>query len=280
MTHYEVLELEDTATAADIRRAYRRLVLLTHPDRTPDPAAHARYLLINQAYETLSHPARRFAYDAALRQPPAPAASARAADVPGTPMSPGRARDAARRRAGYAAGPRRHRAPVADTVRYAAEYARVHRYLRPLLLALLVLSGSLGLDYFLTAERPEVVLECLADPGGDLAPYRSRMLREPLEPGGSPTLEYLNTRTPLPPGIRVLVTRTWLWSTPLAARTTPRAVARPLASVYYGAMRWVLALLVAASLFGLRTRVPADQRLMAALLAAVLGIVVLYKLLR
>ena len=63
MKHYEALELPATAPAADIRSAYRRLVLLTHPDRTPDPAAHARYLAINAAYEVLSDPARRATYD-------------------------------------------------------------------------------------------------------------------------------------------------------------------------------------------------------------------------
>ena len=67
MKHYEALELPATAPAADIRRAYRRLVLLTHPDRTPDPAAHARYLAINAAYEVLSDPARRAAYDSSFR---------------------------------------------------------------------------------------------------------------------------------------------------------------------------------------------------------------------
>jgi curved DNA-binding protein CbpA len=69
MTHYEALELPPNAPAADIRRAYRRLVLLTHPDRTPDPAAHARYLVVNAAYETLSDPGRRHAYDLALQAP-------------------------------------------------------------------------------------------------------------------------------------------------------------------------------------------------------------------
>jgi curved DNA-binding protein CbpA len=69
MTHYQALELPETATAADIRGAYRRLVLLTHPDRTPDPTAHARYLAINAAYEVLSAPDRRAMYDAVLHQP-------------------------------------------------------------------------------------------------------------------------------------------------------------------------------------------------------------------
>ncbi|GAB2964041.1 hypothetical protein GCM10027048_36680 [Hymenobacter coalescens] len=74
--YYDVLELTEQASAADIRRAYLRLVRLTHPDRTPDPAAHRRYLLVNEAYDTLRQPALRAHHDAclrAIRQPPRPA---------------------------------------------------------------------------------------------------------------------------------------------------------------------------------------------------------------
>ncbi|GAA4382311.1 J domain-containing protein [Hymenobacter koreensis] len=66
-TYYQVLELSEQATAAEIRQAYLRWVRLTHPDRTPDPAAHARYLLVNEAYDTLSKPESRARYDARLR---------------------------------------------------------------------------------------------------------------------------------------------------------------------------------------------------------------------
>ncbi|WP_165822085.1 J domain-containing protein [Hymenobacter edaphi] len=78
-TYYQILELPEQATAADVRRAYLRLVRLTHPDRTPDPAAHRRYLLINEAYDTLRQPALRAHYDAQLRarrQPARPAYTA------------------------------------------------------------------------------------------------------------------------------------------------------------------------------------------------------------
>ncbi|WP_022821940.1 J domain-containing protein [Hymenobacter norwichensis] len=71
-TYYAVLELDERASPDDIRRAYRRLVLLTHPDRTTDPTQHRRYLAINEAYETLGDRARRIRYDAQLarqRQP-------------------------------------------------------------------------------------------------------------------------------------------------------------------------------------------------------------------
>lgn len=66
MTYYQILEVPEGASAADVRSAYRRLVLATHPDRTPDPVAHARYLAINAAYEVLNDPNRRAIYDNTL----------------------------------------------------------------------------------------------------------------------------------------------------------------------------------------------------------------------
>lgn len=74
--YYQILELPEQASAAEIRRAYLRLVRITHPDRTPDPAAHQRYLLVNEAYDTLSKPDLRAYYDArltVLRNPLQPA---------------------------------------------------------------------------------------------------------------------------------------------------------------------------------------------------------------
>jgi len=68
ITHYAVLEISEQATPTDIRRAYRRLVKLTHPDRTPDPKAHRRYLAITEAYKVLNEPVRRQYYDRKLRE--------------------------------------------------------------------------------------------------------------------------------------------------------------------------------------------------------------------
>ena len=48
-----VLGLDANASAADIRRAYRRLVLQFHPDRNQSPAAEARFLEIARAYREL-----------------------------------------------------------------------------------------------------------------------------------------------------------------------------------------------------------------------------------
>jgi molecular chaperone DnaJ len=39
-THYEILEVEATATQAEIKRAYRRLAKLFHPDSRTQAASH------------------------------------------------------------------------------------------------------------------------------------------------------------------------------------------------------------------------------------------------
>jgi curved DNA-binding protein CbpA len=64
-THYSLLKLHPSASAQQIRRAYRELSKLYHPDTTklPAPVATAKFQQLNEAYATLSSPERRFAYD-------------------------------------------------------------------------------------------------------------------------------------------------------------------------------------------------------------------------
>ena len=65
--YYAVLEVEPTATDEDIRRAYRRLVRVHHPDLNPeDPNAADRTRAINEAYTVLGDPSARAAYDSRL----------------------------------------------------------------------------------------------------------------------------------------------------------------------------------------------------------------------
>ena len=62
---YATLGLERTATEADIKKAYRRLVRKSHPDINPDdPGAEARFVRIAAAYDLLKDPATRARFDA------------------------------------------------------------------------------------------------------------------------------------------------------------------------------------------------------------------------
>jgi len=63
-THYETLQINKDADAAEIKRAYRALSLQWHPDRNSAPEAQAKFQEINEAYETLSDPAKKEIYDA------------------------------------------------------------------------------------------------------------------------------------------------------------------------------------------------------------------------
>lgn len=61
---YDVLQVGADATSRDIARAYRRLARAFHPDARPaDAAAAARFQAASDAYEVLSDPVRRAAYD-------------------------------------------------------------------------------------------------------------------------------------------------------------------------------------------------------------------------
>lgn len=71
---YAVLGVPPGATAAEIRSAFRRLARQYHPDVNPDPAAPERFRAIAAAYEVLSDPAQRAAYDARRARGGGPAA--------------------------------------------------------------------------------------------------------------------------------------------------------------------------------------------------------------
>ncbi|KAJ2082339.1 DnaJ-like protein xdj1 [Coemansia sp. RSA 988] len=60
-SYYDVLEIEETATDTEIKRAYRRLAKVYHPDKNPTGAE--LFKEISHAYETLSDPNKRAAYD-------------------------------------------------------------------------------------------------------------------------------------------------------------------------------------------------------------------------
>jgi molecular chaperone DnaJ len=61
--YYEVLELNRSATAEEVRRSYRRLARKFHPDLNASEEAEERFKEINEAYEVLSDDRRRATYD-------------------------------------------------------------------------------------------------------------------------------------------------------------------------------------------------------------------------
>jgi DnaJ-class molecular chaperone len=84
-SHYEILKVARTASAADIRLAYRRLVSEYHPDRNQSPSAATVTQRINKAYQILSKPESRAEHDVWIvweerrLNPPRPAYTAQAA---------------------------------------------------------------------------------------------------------------------------------------------------------------------------------------------------------
>lgn len=58
--HYQTLGIDSTATADQIKQAYRKLAMQHHPDRGGDAAAFQK---IQQAYSVLSDPAQHQQYD-------------------------------------------------------------------------------------------------------------------------------------------------------------------------------------------------------------------------
>jgi molecular chaperone DnaJ len=67
-THYERLGVRPDASAAEIRRAYRAVARLEHPDTAGEGArAGADMAAVNEAWRVLSDPGRRAMYDATMR---------------------------------------------------------------------------------------------------------------------------------------------------------------------------------------------------------------------
>ena len=79
--YYEVLDVSREASETEIKKAYRRLARTHHPDANPeDPHAEERFKELTEAYEVLSNPESRRAYDTYGHQVPRMGAGAPTGD--------------------------------------------------------------------------------------------------------------------------------------------------------------------------------------------------------
>src|SRR5215831_1201520 len=61
--YYKILGVERTATADQVKTAYRRLARKFHPDVSKEANAEERFKEVQEAYEVLKDPEKRAAYD-------------------------------------------------------------------------------------------------------------------------------------------------------------------------------------------------------------------------
>src|SRR4051794_10585713 len=62
--YYEVLGVERSAAADEVKRAYRKLAVQFHPDKNPDdPHSEEKFKEIGEAYDVLMDADKRAAYD-------------------------------------------------------------------------------------------------------------------------------------------------------------------------------------------------------------------------
>jgi len=61
--YYQILSVSKNATQDEIKKAYRKLALEYHPDKNKSKEAEEKFKEINQAYEVLSDPQKKEAYD-------------------------------------------------------------------------------------------------------------------------------------------------------------------------------------------------------------------------
>jgi hypothetical protein len=67
--YYKILRVGKQASREEIKRAYRRLAVVFHPDKNPSQESSALFQEINEAHAVLSDPDKRVRYDRLMAQP-------------------------------------------------------------------------------------------------------------------------------------------------------------------------------------------------------------------
>ena len=61
--YYEILGVTKSASADEVKRAYRKQALQYHPDKNKTKEAEAKFKEVSKAYEVLSDPQKKQTYD-------------------------------------------------------------------------------------------------------------------------------------------------------------------------------------------------------------------------
>lgn len=67
--YYEILGVHRAASEAEIKRAYRRLAVIYHPDKNKEPQAHEMFVEITEAYDVIGDSSKRQSYHQKLDNP-------------------------------------------------------------------------------------------------------------------------------------------------------------------------------------------------------------------
>jgi curved DNA-binding protein CbpA len=67
--YYSILGVSVTASELEIKRVYRRLAVMYHPDKNPSPEAESLFKEINEAYDVLGDPEKKRTYDLRRQNP-------------------------------------------------------------------------------------------------------------------------------------------------------------------------------------------------------------------